>query len=417
MAMTWTTRQQSVDADAYLAWALDPTLALSELYTDYVLPTSFCVEAAEEVAVFAPLVDGGTGGEPRSLTSRKKSGFAVSDTLIVPEIFNRERSLDNAEDQVFTSFIKFGAVTPRSGKAAIVRNLLSLNSSFEKMTEQKGGYTVDSPTIRSFDPLDGDTDGVSNPELVDDMPPIMARSVTVGRPLPIDAVYEGDDIADPTPIPPEGPPPKGHVIVAVIDEGMAFASERFRSSPLETRVRFSWAQDAAQNGPVRGFNYGRELRKTEIDALLAGAASASGQVNEDTVYSRAGISDFGRRGHKAVSWQRSHGAHVMDLAAGFPMNDTAILQAKRSAENQHIDKDNVHIISVQLPTSVVAETSGLGLEKFFIDGLEYIFDRATELAADLDCGELPRRSSFPPGTVFCHRTMRASIWGREKIAR
>lgn len=202
-----------------------------------------------------------------------------------------------------------------------------------------------------------------------------AGRVFVSRPLPNDALCVSNKMSKDK-LDHGNPPTEGEktpVIVGIIDEGLAFAHERFRSSLKSSRVQFAWLQDASCAGGVDGFGYGRELTKHNIDQLLA-LHESDGSVDEDAVYRDAGAADFSRPGHKSLSWRTAHGTHVMDLAAGFSMTDDP-----NDESTEELNRDDVHIICVQLPTSTVAETSGLGLEKFYVDALRYIYDRASEI--------------------------------------
>lgn len=226
------------------------------------------------------------------------------------------------------------------------------------------------------------------------------QEVIVGRPLPADALCEESSNSAPASAPQANPKRKKNtVIIGIIDEGIAFASERFRNAPTNSRVEYAWLQDAKCTGGVEGFQYGRELQKDDIvedgdiatkgiDTLLADCLRG-GQVDEDKFYALAGSANHARAGHKAVSWQIAHGTHVMDLAAGFPQGEKPV---KPNGKEQ-----DWHIICVQLPTSTVAETSGLGLEKFLLDGVNYIRDRAAKIAEKLDSDELPLVINFSSG--------------------
>ena len=114
----------------------------------------------------------------------------------------------------------------------------------------------------------------------------------------------------------------GVVVIGIIDEGIAFANQRFRRSPEDTRVEYAWIQDGRCEHDVEGFHYGRELRKRDhinkgeaiegIDCLFGRC-----EFDEEQFYRRAGLSDFARKGHKAAAQRIAHGTHVMDLAAGW----------------------------------------------------------------------------------------------------
>ncbi|ERP93524.1 hypothetical protein Q669_01390 [Labrenzia sp. C1B10] len=246
------------------------------------------------------------------------------------------------------------------------------------------------------------------------------QQIIVGRPIPADAYCVASAEMRALEVAKAGTELKPQcseelpVVVGVIDEGLAFGNERFRNSLTDSRVEFAWLQDGKCTPPgVPGFGYGRELTKWDrtdlpgIDTLLHRCLQG-GLVDEDLFYTLTGVADFGREGHKAAAWRVSHGAHVMDLAAGY---DMAEAKAKR------------HIISVQLPTSIVADTSGLGLEKFMIDGVVYIFDRAQKISKRYyDGTSLPVVINFSSGvragphdgTSYVEHALDSLISGRRK---
>ncbi|MGH7004943.1 MAG: hypothetical protein ACREIP_13435, partial [Alphaproteobacteria bacterium] len=98
------------------------------------------------------------------------------------------------------------------------------------------------------------------------------------------------------------------VLVGVVDDGIAFAHERFRKRRAdgteETRVEYVWVQDGEIELPNSPVPYGREIRKgvqgpkPGIDALI-GDCTHNGFLDEDELYLRAGLFDFRRDFHKA----------------------------------------------------------------------------------------------------------------------
>jgi hypothetical protein len=194
---------------------------------------------------------------------------------------------------------------------------------------------------------------------------------------------------------------RGAVVVGVIEEGIAIANQRFRRGNCDSRVEFAWVQDARCVGFVQGFGYGRELRKHDsqgmdsqvadkgIDSLLR-ECLRGGQINEDLFYAKAGLADFARPGHKAVAQRASHGALVMDLACGYD-------QGASPVGNDGLDQRP--IVCVQLPTITVADTSGLGLERYMLDGLNYILNRADRIAEARGCEPLPAVVNFSSGVL------------------
>jgi Subtilase family len=166
--------------------------------------------------------------------------------------------------------------------------------------------------------------------------------------------------------------PADTVVIGIIDDGIAFAHERFRkivSGSIETRVEHWWLQDGpykpnffpflplgSQNVPS-----GCELDKAQIDDLLADC-TRGGVVDEDLVYRKSHLIDFQVPGHKSAAGRVAHGTHVMDLACGFPPSPP---------------RHNRPIIAVQLPIAVTADTSGGSLFPYVFEAMLYILDRAT----------------------------------------
>ena len=158
-------------------------------------------------------------------------------------------------------------------------------------------------------------------------------------------------------------------VMAVIDDGCAFAHERFRRLDAKgrwtTRIRYLWDQGRTREQvpprsgwqPVLQFGYGHDLRGDDIDALLAARTGADAVVDEDAVYLDA---DENRSRAREL-----HGTHVMDLAAGCAPG-----AADADAAPQ--------IIFVQLPRKVVRDTSGGWLNTHVLDALWYIHSRVAD---------------------------------------
>ncbi len=157
-----------------------------------------------------------------------------------------------------------------------------------------------------------------------------------------------------------GTPPT--VVIGIIDDGIAFAHERFRIAN-GSRVKYFWMQDGVYAGPGGNVDYGRELSPAAIQNLF-NRYTRNDTLDEDGLYRAAGLIDFHRAGHKAVNWRAAHGTHVMDLAAGY---DPAEQRADRP------------IVCVQLPARTTANTSGADLVTYARDALLYICDRAVNI--------------------------------------
>jgi hypothetical protein len=172
------------------------------------------------------------------------------------------------------------------------------------------------------------------------------------------------------------------VVVGIVDDGLAFAHERFRKGGA-SRVEFWWLQDGAYLKGPSNLLYGRELGRTDIDALMQSCTSA-GLVDEDEVYQRAGLNDFTFDSHKTAAWRLSHGTHVMDLACGFD-----------AAES----RDDRPIVVVQLPARVTADTSGADLRPYAAEAIDYILSCADRIAQAHGFAILPVVINLSYGTI------------------
>ena len=112
-------------------------------------------------------------------------------------------------------------------------------------------------------------------------------------------------------------------------------------------------------------------------------------MDEDLFYSKTGVVDFGQSAHKAAARRAGHGTHVMDLACGYDEGSSPTSEGK----------DQRPIVCVKLPTVTVADTSGLGLEYYVLDGVDYILRRAQDIARERKCGELPVVINFSSGIL------------------
>ena len=165
------------------------------------------------------------------------------------------------------------------------------------------------------------------------------------------------------------------VVMGVIDDGLAFAHQRFRtaaSGAVQSRVEYWWLQDGVYQ-PGQSAPFGRELVKVDIDKHLA-VCSRDGVVDEEEFYRRVGLTDFTRGGHKSAAWRVSHGAHVMDQACGFEQDE---------------GRDDRPIVCVQLPIRVTADTSGAHLLPYVHLAILYILSRAFDIASARGGGPLP----------------------------
>ena len=151
-------------------------------------------------------------------------------------------------------------------------------------------------------------------------------------------------------------------VVGIIDDGLAFAHERFRNPDGSTRIDFFW--DQGYHAPdIDRPGYGRELSNAVIDALTAQCRS-DGSVDEDAVYRLTGYREVRRR--------LAHGTVVMDLACGSK-------PAKVSDSSPHIV-----CVQLQMPSRRTRDRSAGWLAVRVLDGVRYILDRAAKIAP-ADC--------------------------------
>jgi Subtilase family len=157
--------------------------------------------------------------------------------------------------------------------------------------------------------------------------------------------------------------PPAAVLTAVLDDGIAFAHHRFRL-PAGTRIAYFLNQD----GP----SLGTELTAANIKKAMDDARF-NGIVDELAVYRAKGGLDFSLDVRKAVAHRRSHGTHVLDLAAG---EDPGKAKVERP------------IVAVQMPARAVEDSTGVSLLPFKIFGLGYALQKAVQLATQFG-GKVP----------------------------
>jgi hypothetical protein len=164
------------------------------------------------------------------------------------------------------------------------------------------------------------------------------------------------------------------VAMGIIDDGIAFAHERFRLAAPDapggqrTRIAALWLQETESAQRGGGVGFGRRLEAEEIDGYFAQSAGEGGGIDDAAVYRLAGVQDFGSARYPAMSMRMGHGTHVLDLAAGFDPKDAA----------QHEAAASRPILAVQLPESVTADTSGVSMGTYVLQALRQIMLWADE---------------------------------------
>jgi hypothetical protein len=149
------------------------------------------------------------------------------------------------------------------------------------------------------------------------------------------------------------------VAIGIIDDGIAFAHERFRSFDMNSRVGAIWLQatekrDSADDSVV----FGRLLTKSAIDGDLGSCK------NEDQIYRKVGATNFGNEdkyAYNPLSERGTHGTHLLDLAAG---GEGVV---------------NRPILAVQLPPVATIDTSGLTMGSYVLQAVRMIITWADSL--------------------------------------
>jgi hypothetical protein len=151
-------------------------------------------------------------------------------------------------------------------------------------------------------------------------------------------------------------PATADVAVAVIDDGIAFAHERFRMR--DGRSRLLALLDLQQH---------RVYGNAELTALIR-AEMRNGQIDETAVYRKAGYEHFADGLRKQVNRRAAHGTHVMDLACGRSPDDCGPVP---------------HIIAVQLPREATEQTHGATLKHAVYEALLFVVTQAALLKQPL----------------------------------
>jgi Subtilase family len=128
-------------------------------------------------------------------------------------------------------------------------------------------------------------------------------------------------------------------VIAVIDDGLPFLNEAFRywDAASKERSRVMWFKSLDKNFKV-------ELSRTKIEKYLT--------TSEEKTYKSLG--------YARVAADASHGAHVMDTAAG--KNGSGFAR-------------ELPVIAVQLPTRTVVDSSGGSLAVHAADALRYVLNQ------------------------------------------
>ena len=170
-------------------------------------------------------------------------------------------------------------------------------------------------------------------------------------------------------------PPEGSVIVAVIDDAIGFANERFRKGGRGDKTRFDyvWLQ-GVRGGPVKSdLPFGRELDATEINGLLTDFRRG-GLIDEAGLYREIGYIDFLQSSVQSAASATSHGTAVSDRAGG---DGAGGLDGPKLTDVDEM----IVLMGVCLPSQVIGDTAGTFIEQYIILALERIQQRVRWLEA------------------------------------
>lgn len=188
------------------------------------------------------------------------------------------------------------------------------------------------------------------------------------------------------------------VAIGVIDDGIAFAHERFRSSHDVSRVQAIWLQEQEQpRTRDRGVAFGQRLTNDRINDLIKTSNS------EGEIYRRVGLTDFGRNEYNPLASRASHGTHVLDLASGF--------------SGEHGIRP---ILAVQLPSVATIDTSGVTMGSYVLQGVRAIMLWADKLGDKKTPAQLVINFSYgllagpKDGTQYLERALADLVHYRNK---
>jgi len=286
----------------------------------------------------APALNGGPDVEPFSAWKRLRSDSLGTNELLV------ELPADSSNE--VETFLVFGRrpppVYPLSG-----RRFWTLRGAAR--TAPPAGVAWPPAWLHRVKAIGGD-------DVLFRAPPAPDPAVTVPIPIPARPV----DLSQPVTKPDR---PAVAPVIAVIDTTIAYLHDQFRrpGEPAHTRIVALWDQDHDERTralapwrEVKGFEYGRELRGDDIEDLIQQGGSQQAMYKAQTPT------------QVPPAW--SHGTQVLAIAAG--VQDPMVPAGPPDAAA------GLDIIAVQLPRRAVAQTHGVWLNTYVLDGIHYALDRA-----------------------------------------
>ncbi len=190
--------------------------------------------------------------------------------------------------------------------------------------------------------------------------------------------------------------PNDTIIVGVIDTGIPLGHNRLRDADGKTRILAAW-QMLAEWGGKEGLSqpylpFGRELYQKDIDQLLLkhGNGSREGWLDEQGFNTETGVLDMRNvLGHREVAGRFSHGAHVLDAAAGCDP------ESRRKLDKRF--RKRVKVIAVNIPSSPTFGASGTFLDNFMIYAIQRISDLADAIWRKNNPGKKASGNNSRPG--------------------
>ena len=159
------------------------------------------------------------------------------------------------------------------------------------------------------------------------------------------------------------------MFVAVIDEAIAFAHERFRrrhEQGWRSRLAYLWLQGANFADPRGVLPFGRELHGPDINALLK-QHTRHGLVDEDALYRdpALGLADAGGASDPGLLRRASHGTADLDFAGGVAADVTGEIDPADLAFAERL-----RLMAVALPAPVVGDTIGTFAELYIVMAMQ-----------------------------------------------
>lgn len=152
-------------------------------------------------------------------------------------------------------------------------------------------------------------------------------------------------------------------VMVVIDTDLNPVHEQVLDGAGAPRILAHWLMEGAWR-PDDRVPFGRENRQAEMAAAMAGQT-------EDAALRALGVAEFGlAAAPRGAAQGRAHGTHVLALAAGTdPADCSAAAQAMR----------RVPILAVSLPSNRLLSASGVFLDAFVDQALEWVSARLSDL--------------------------------------